>query len=82
MKTDKKWVQTHKDVNKASAIASLGLLHLWDEEEGVSILETYLNEEDEHYRSGGILGIGFLSFLSFFCFNHLIHSYLFNIICN
>jgi len=50
----------NKDHGKAAAVASLGLVSLWDVEGGLAGLDKYLYSTDPHVVAGALLGIGVL----------------------
>ncbi|EGG17159.1 26S proteasome regulatory subunit S2 [Cavenderia fasciculata] len=58
---DKHWVFKNRDLGILSTVASLGMINLWDVDNGLSKLDTYLYKTDEFIKSGAILGIGMLS---------------------
>ncbi|XP_037457856.1 26S proteasome non-ATPase regulatory subunit 2 homolog A-like isoform X2 [Triticum dicoccoides] len=49
------------ELGKASAVASLGMIHLWDHDSGFAILDKYLQSDDTHVVAGALLGIGMVS---------------------
>uniref|UniRef100_A0A453SPX0 26S proteasome non-ATPase regulatory subunit RPN1 C-terminal domain-containing protein n=1 Tax=Aegilops tauschii subsp. strangulata TaxID=200361 RepID=A0A453SPX0_AEGTS len=49
------------ELGKASAVASLGMIHLWDHDSGFAILDKYLQSDDTHVVAGALLGIGIVS---------------------
>ena len=44
-----------------SAAASLGMIYLWDLEEGLVQLDKFLYTQDKHVKAGAVLGIGIVS---------------------
>ncbi|KAE8806822.1 26S proteasome non-ATPase regulatory subunit 2 [Hordeum vulgare] len=48
-------------LEKASAVASLGMIHLWGHDSGFAILDKYLQSDDTHVVAGALLGIGIVS---------------------
>jgi len=56
------WVSRNKDHGMLSAAASLGMVMLWNVDEGLSEIFPLLNDSDEPYvRAGALLGIGIMS---------------------
>ncbi|XP_037467841.1 26S proteasome non-ATPase regulatory subunit 2 homolog A-like [Triticum dicoccoides] len=47
---------------KASAVASLGMIHLWDPDLGFAELDKYLHSNDTNVVAGTLLGIGIASY--------------------
>ncbi|KAM3193042.1 hypothetical protein ACQJBY_069925 [Aegilops geniculata] len=47
---------------KASAVASLGMIHLWDPDLGFAKLDKYLHSNDANVVAGTLLGIGLVSY--------------------
>ncbi|XBI12172.1 hypothetical protein VPH35_139077 [Triticum aestivum] len=47
---------------KASAVASLGMIHLWDTDSGFAKLDKYLHSNDTNVVAGTLLGIGIVSY--------------------
>ena len=43
---------------KLASAASIGLVHLWDTDEGFTALERYLGTTDADVRAGAVLGLG------------------------
>lgn len=50
-----------KNAGMTCAVASLGLLHMWDVVEGLGILDNYLYSPEEYIKSGALLGVGVVS---------------------
>ncbi|XP_062229711.1 26S proteasome non-ATPase regulatory subunit 2 homolog A-like isoform X1 [Phragmites australis] len=55
------WLFKNKEHGKASAAASLGMIHLWDSDSGLAQLDKYLHSNDTHVVAGALLGIGIVS---------------------
>ena len=55
------WIFKNKDHGKASASASLGLIHLWDVEGGLPAIDKYLYSSDSAVVAGALLAIGVVS---------------------
>jgi 26S proteasome regulatory subunit N1 len=58
---DGQWLYKNKEHGMLSAAASLGLIHLWDVEEGLMQLDKYLYTADDFIKAGAVLGIGLVS---------------------
>jgi 26S proteasome regulatory subunit N1 len=58
---DSQWIYKNKDNAKLSAIASLGMIHLWDLESGFTALDKYTYKSDDFHNAGAMLGIGMVS---------------------
>lgn len=55
---EKKWVGRHKDWGNVTAVSSLGMLLLWNLEEGTSHIDKYQYSRDEYIRSGSLMAFG------------------------
>ncbi|BFZ58470.1 proteasome regulatory particle base subunit [Savitreella phatthalungensis] len=55
------FVYKNKDAGQASATASIGLLSLWDVDNGLSLIDKYFYAEDEHIKAGALLGVGVMN---------------------
>ncbi len=53
---DSSWVYRNKGAGQTAAAASLGLLHLWNEQQ-ISALDKYLSAAEESVKAGALLGI-------------------------
>eukprot|EP01094_Clydonella_sp_ATCC50884_P026432 TRINITY_DN7244_c0_g1_i1.p1 TRINITY_DN7244_c0_g1~~TRINITY_DN7244_c0_g1_i1.p1 ORF type:complete len:871 (-),score=390.59 TRINITY_DN7244_c0_g1_i1:48-2660(-) len=54
------WVFKNKDEGKISATAALGMINMWDVEEGPNKMSPLLQTDDQFIRAGACLGIGVL----------------------
>jgi len=57
-------LDSHKMVISAgmlSATASLGLIHLWDVENGLTAVDKYLYSNEDNIKAGALLAIGMLN---------------------
>eukprot|EP01133_Synstelium_polycarpum_P010900 gene10900-12705_t len=61
MTEDEKWWYKNRDLGILSTVASLGMVYLWDVDNGLSKIDQYLYSTDENAKSGAILAIGMLS---------------------
>lgn len=52
------WLFKNKEHGKASAAASLGLIVLWDVDNGLPQIDKYLYSNDNHVVAGALLGVG------------------------
>ncbi|KAK9167763.1 hypothetical protein Scep_002954 [Stephania cephalantha] len=55
------WLFKNKEHGKASAVASLGMILLWDIDSGLSQLDKYLHSNDNHVLAGSLLGVGIVN---------------------
>lgn len=55
------WLYKNKKHGMMSAAASLGLVMLWNVDEGFTQIDKYLYSDDEYVKAGAILGVGVLS---------------------
>jgi 26S proteasome regulatory subunit N1 len=55
------WVYRNKDHGKLSAVASLGLICLWDLESGFSTVDKYTYHNQDDLRAGALLATGLIS---------------------
>ncbi|KAF3321913.1 26S proteasome non-ATPase regulatory subunit 2 A-like protein [Carex littledalei] len=55
------WLFKNKEHGKASAAASLGMIHLWDVDSGLSQIDKYLHSNDNHVVAGALLGVGIVN---------------------
>ncbi|KAJ1686581.1 hypothetical protein LUZ63_017971 [Rhynchospora breviuscula] len=55
------WLFKNKEHGKASAAASLGMIHLWDVDSGLSQIDKYLHSTDNHVVAGALLGVGIVN---------------------
>lgn len=56
-----KWIYRNKEHGMLSATASLGLLHLWDVDGGLTPIDKYLYSTDEFIKSGALLALGIVN---------------------
>lgn len=56
-----KWMYKNKDHGMLSAAASLGMIHLWDVDGGLTPIDKYLYTADEHIKSGALLALGIVN---------------------
>ncbi|KAK9865857.1 hypothetical protein WJX84_007244 [Apatococcus fuscideae] len=55
------WVFKNKDQGKTVAVASLGLITLWDVGGGLAQIDKYLYSKDPHVVAGALLGVGIIN---------------------
>lgn len=55
------WIYKNKEDGMEAAAASLGMILLWDIEEGISQLDKYMESGDDWIIAGSYLGIGIVS---------------------
>lgn len=53
-----KWFPKNKDIGKFIAAASLGLIHMWEGDEGMNIIDKYLYIPDDHIVGGTYFALG------------------------
>lgn len=57
----KSWVWKTKDDGKISTAASVGLLHLWDVDNGLQASDRYSYSDDDMVRAGACLAVGLVN---------------------
>ncbi|XP_038972855.1 26S proteasome non-ATPase regulatory subunit 2 homolog A-like isoform X2 [Phoenix dactylifera] len=55
------WLFKNKEHGKASAAASLGMILLWDVDNGLAQIDKYLHSNDNHVVAGALLGVGIVN---------------------
>lgn len=55
------WLYKNKDHGMLSAAASLGMITMWDVEEGLTKIDKFLYSSDDHVKAGACLAIGLVS---------------------
>jgi len=55
---NKAWIYKTKSQDRISAVASMGLLHLWDIEGGTTVLDPFWDSNDESLHAGAYFGVG------------------------
>ena len=58
---DKKWIFHHKDWGQLTAAASLGMLLLWNVDEGISKIDKYQYSREDFIRGGAFMGFGIVN---------------------
>ena len=58
---ENQWVFKNKEHGMASAVASLGMIMLWNVEEGMNQMDKYLNRTEDYIKAGACLGIGLMA---------------------
>lgn len=61
MTPDNEWLYKNKDHGMLSAAASLGLILLWNVEEGLTQIDKFLYSSEDHVKAGAALAVGILS---------------------
>ncbi|KAI9314316.1 armadillo-type protein [Dichotomocladium elegans] len=59
--TANNWIYKTKDHGMISATASIGLVQLWDVENGLANIDKYLYSSDNNIKAGALLAIGILT---------------------
>eukprot|EP01105_Mastigella_eilhardi_P026876 TRINITY_DN7968_c0_g1_i1.p1 TRINITY_DN7968_c0_g1~~TRINITY_DN7968_c0_g1_i1.p1 ORF type:complete len:903 (-),score=292.98 TRINITY_DN7968_c0_g1_i1:117-2792(-) len=60
-KEGSKWLYKNKDHGMMSAAASIGMILMWDIDEGLSQIDKYLYVQDSYIKAGALLGIGIVN---------------------
>ncbi|KAG9441817.1 hypothetical protein H6P81_017671 [Aristolochia fimbriata] len=55
------WLFKNKEHGKASAAASLGLILLWDVDNGLAQIDKYFHSNDNHVIAGALLAVGIVT---------------------
>ncbi|KAL4346394.1 hypothetical protein GQ457_17G023840 [Hibiscus cannabinus] len=61
------WVFKNKEHGKTSAVASLGVILLWDVDFGLAQIDKYIHSNDNYVIAGALLGVGLVSCNVFSC---------------
>mmetsp|Transcript_63715 Transcript_63715/g.74641 ORF Transcript_63715/g.74641 Transcript_63715/m.74641 type:complete len:934 (+) Transcript_63715:124-2925(+) len=61
MTPDSEWLYKNKDHGMMSAAASLGMVLLWNVEEGLTQIDKFLYSADNYVKAGAALAVGILS---------------------
>lgn len=56
-----KWIYRNKDHAMLSATASLGLIHLWDVDGGLTPIDKYLYTAEPNIKSGALMALGIVN---------------------
>lgn len=56
-----KWIYRNKDHAMLSATASLGLIHLWDVDGGLTPIDKYLYASDNNIKAGALMALGIVN---------------------
>jgi len=59
--SEKSWIFKNKEQDRMSVVASIGLLHLWDVEEGCTQLDALFYADEDAIKAGAYLGVGLSS---------------------
>lgn len=55
---DSTWVYKNREHAMMSAVASVGMVHMWNPDEGLNAVSKYLDAPEEYVRAGALLGVG------------------------
>lgn len=55
------WIFQNKDEGQLAAAASVGLLQLWDLDEGLEAIDKYMESSETNIQAGAYLGLGVLN---------------------
>lgn len=58
---DDEWIWKNKDSGMTAAAASLGLLHLWDIDEGFAKIDKYMESTNDLIRAGAYMAVGIIN---------------------
>lgn len=58
---DQSWIYKTSGAGMQCTVASIGLLHMWDVNAGLPVLDRYLYSSEEHVKAGALLGVGVLT---------------------
>jgi len=58
---DDDWVFKNKAEGQLAAAASVGLLQLWDIDEGLETIDKYMESDNENIQAGAFLALGILN---------------------
>ena len=61
MTPDNEWLYKNKDHGMMAAAASLGLIQLWNVEEGLAQIDKFLYSSEDYVKAGAALAVGVLS---------------------
>jgi len=61
MTPDNEWLYKNKDHGMMAASASLGLIQLWNVEEGLAQIDKFLYSNEEYVKAGAALAVGVVS---------------------
>jgi len=56
-----RWLYKNKDHGMMSAAASLGMLYMWNQDEGLSEIDKYMYSGEDYIKGGALLGIGIVN---------------------
>ena len=55
------WLFKNRDHGMLSAAASLGMVYMWNMDEGYTAMEPFTASKNAFIKAGGVLGIGIVS---------------------
>lgn len=55
------WVYKNKDAGMLSATASIGMIHQWNVDGGLSVIDRFMDVQDENIKAGAALAIGIVN---------------------
>lgn len=57
---DNDWVFANKDEGQIAAAASVGLLQIWNVDEGLEFIDKYVESDNKNIQSGAFIALGLL----------------------
>ncbi|KAF0972993.1 hypothetical protein FDP41_008657 [Naegleria fowleri] len=61
MKSEENWIYKNKDLGMLSAVASLGMIYLWNHVEGLNEVNNYVDNNDNNIKAGALLAAGIMN---------------------
>lgn len=58
---DDEWIWKNKDSGMTAAAASLGMIHLWDIDEGFAKIDKYMESTNDLIRAGAYMAVGIIN---------------------
>ncbi|TGZ85446.1 26S proteasome regulatory complex, non-ATPase subcomplex, Rpn1 subunit [Ascodesmis nigricans] len=61
VENDNSWVYKNKDAGMMSATASIGMLHLWNVDPALAVIDPFMEADDDYLKAGAALAIGIVN---------------------